>query len=366
MRFVSTKDELLKGFGVVVGSLPQKPNLPILNNFLLEATKGRLKVIATDLDSTTAYEIPVKVEKEGRTTIPGRLVVGFCQAATSDKISVEVVGEKATVRTGNAEAKLQTISPDEFPPTTDFVVGEEATTSKASFSKAIPEVCVCASPEGGRPILTGVVVKPHDKGLELVATDGYRLARKRIRSVGYIDGVVPSRALLEISKALAAEDDEEVTLAVNKEINQVQTRAARLEITTRLLEGDYPNYEQIIPQNYSTEISADTKDLIDALKQTAILSRDLGNVVGLEIRGGKLSILANTAEVGEARAEVAAKTTGEDIKTAFNSKFLLDSLSVVKTGSVVIKFSGSTSAALVQGVGTEDLIHLVMPVRTQG
>src|SRR3989344_8460589 len=134
MRFLSSKDELLKGFGVVLGSLPQNPNLPILNNFLMEAAKGRLKIVATDLDSTTSYEIPVKVEREGKITIPGRLLVGFCQATASDKISVEVVGEKATIKTGNAEARLQTITAEEFPPTTSFEVGEEATTSRGVFS----------------------------------------------------------------------------------------------------------------------------------------------------------------------------------------------------------------------------------------
>ena len=135
MRFLSSKDELLKGFGVVLGSLPQKPNLPILNNFLMETTRNGLKIIATNLDSTTSYGVPVKVEKEGRTTIPGRLLVGFCQASSSDKISVEVLGEKVVIRTGKAEARLQTIPAEEFPPTTNFEVGKRRPRARVVFPK---------------------------------------------------------------------------------------------------------------------------------------------------------------------------------------------------------------------------------------
>lgn len=365
MKIISPLDELLKRLTLVVGFVPQRPSLPILSNFLLEAEKGKIKTSATDLDATIMYEIPVKVEKEGKTTIPARLLLGFCQNTNSDKIIIENIGSKVVVSVGNAQAKLQTISADEFPPTADFDVAERIFLPKADVIKTTTEVCGSAAPEGGRPILTGVLLKPTNRGLEVVATDGYRLARKKLLVEGSVTAVIPSRTFQEAARALADESDDLVEIATNKEKNQVRIKTSRLKITTRLLEGDYPDYDRIIPSLYPTEATVSTKDLINALKQTATLSKDSSNVVGLDVRKNELIINASTNEVGEVHVRLEASIKGENLNTAFNSRFLLDSLSSVKAEKTLIRFSGSTSAALLQAPGSEDLIHLIMPVRTQ-
>jgi DNA polymerase-3 subunit beta len=365
MKVTIVKEDFLKIVSVLGQVVNQKPSLPILGSFLLVAKQGKLEITATNLNTTITFKLPVRVEKEGSTTVPARLLVSFCQAATNNQLVLESEKDSIEFKAGKAIAKLATIPPNEFPPVGEFETGESITLDKKLFSESISEISFCAAPEEGRPVLTGILLRTSKEGLGFVATDGFRLGKKEVATKGTFDAVVPARALVEGTRALSEQDDELVEFSLNKEKTQARIKTKKLVVTTRLLEGEYPNYVQIIPTEFPARLSTNTKDLSDAVKLASVLARDLGNVVKLSVGKNKISASAVTAQVGEAATEVPAKTEGETPTVAFNSRFLLDSLAAIKGDSVEVLLSGETSAAIIRAAGSSELVYVVMPVRAQ-
>jgi DNA polymerase-3 subunit beta len=365
MRITSIRDHFLKTISLAGQVVNPRPNLPVLGNFLLVAKKGQLEVTATSLETTISQKIPIKVEEEGEITIPARILIDFCQAAAGEKISLLTEKDNATIKIGVASASLSTINASEFPSVSEFEVASRLEIERNQWLAAISEVAFCASPEGGRPVLSGVLLRARNSNLNLVATDGYRLAKKEMKVKGSLEAIIPARALQEGSKALEQQADEAVEIETDRDNNQFRLQTKDLTITTRLLEGDYPNYEQIIPTSFIANIRVPTKELADAIKLTSLFARELGNVVKLEIGDRSLKVNASTAQVGEAETSVPATLEGEKVKIAFNSRFLLEALTAIKAKETDLSLSGPTSAALLRGGDDKAVVYLVMPVRTQ-
>ncbi len=355
---------MLKALALSVQVISQRPNIPVLANFLLEAKAGRLEITATNLETTIVYSLPVSVEKEGKATIPARLLVEYCQMSSSEKIILEADEEKATLTADNSKANLATISPTEFPTIGSFEERDSFEVLRKDFLDGVSAVVFCASPEEGRPVLTGVLLRGEGKKLNLVATDGYRLARKEIGVEMGIDVLIPAKPLQEAVKGFSEEEDETLILATDRQKNQVKLSTKNLSIISRLLEGSYPNFEQIIPKNFVSTLVFDKKELSDGIKLTALLAKDVGNVVRLQSSGEAVFLKAATSQIGEAETQLSVKPEGEPIEVAFNSRFLLDALNILKGEKVVMSLSGNTSAATMQG-DDKNLLYVVMPVRVQ-
>ena len=365
MKFISTKENFLKVVSLAGQVVAPKPSLPVLGSFFLSAKTGFLEVIATDLETTINLKFPVKVEREGNITVPAKILIDFCQGAAGENLTLEAIKDNVLLKIGNSTATLPSISPEEFPTTHQFDTSSTITLDKTGLMEGASSISFCASPDIGRPVLSGVLFKTENKNLCLVATDGYRLAKKELKAKENLEAIVPARALSEIIRALASQEDETVEVSTDKEGNQIRFQVKNLVVTTRLLEGDYPSYSQIIPDSSITDIEVGTKVLADAIKLASFFARDVGNVVRFETTSKGLKISASTTQVGETETEITARCSGEPLKIAFNSRFLIEGLAAIKNEEVKLSFSGITSAALLQGNKDPSLIYVVMPVRIQ-
>ncbi len=365
MHFTILKENLLKTTALVNQAINPRPALPVLGNLLLEVESNKLTMTGTDLQTTIKADVPVKMSRPGKTTVSARLFIDFCQSVSLDQVECKKEKDNVVVMAGSAKATIPTIGDDEFPTTGEFESESSLSFTAKKFVESVTQTTICAAPEEGRPILTGVLLEADGKKMNLVVTDGYRLAKKELKTEEQMQVVIPARALREAAKAVADQADTDVKLLVNRENNQVRLAMKNFSLTTRLLDGSYPNYEQIIPSSFVTEAFVNTKDLGAAIKLTALFARDVGNVVKLSFESNAIQVNASTAQVGEAQTKVAAKIKGDKTKIAFNSRFLTDLLGTLKSKEVSISLSGLTSAALIKGVDEKDLIYIVMPVRTQ-
>jgi len=364
MKITSLREPLLKTLSLSIQVINPRPNLPVLANFLLEARAGFLEITATNLETTIVYKLPVSVEEEGKATVPARLLVEFCQMSSSEKLTLQVDEENAQVVADKSRANLSTISPAEFPTLGVFEEKTSVELPRTDFLGAVSSVAFCASIDEGRPVLTGVLLKSENKKLSLVATDGYRLAKKQLGTDIGLEVLIPARPLQEAVKGFLEEGDETLILSTDKQGNQVKISTKNLSVISRLLEGSYPNFEQIIPTNFVSTLVFNKKELTDGIKLTALLAKDVGNVVRLHSSGKSVSIKATTSQVGQSETQLTVKPEGEAIEAAFNSRFLLDALSAIKGEKVKMSLSGNTSAAIMQGED-EGLLYVVMPVRIQ-
>jgi DNA polymerase-3 subunit beta len=365
MKLIINREILLKAVSLASQVIATRLSLPVLGNLLLEADSGMLKITGTNLETTIIKQLSVKVEEKGGTTIPARLLVDFCQAATSEQLAIKTVTDSILLESGDSKANLSTINPSEFPKVTVFESASTLELEKQTFLNTVSSVIFCAAAEEGRPVLTGVLIKGFSSKLVFVATDGYRLGKNEITGSGDFEALIPSRALQETIKAVADQEDETVQLSVDKEKNQAKFETKNLIIISRLLEGAYPRFEQIIPTAFCSTVTVSTKALVDAVKLGALFARDVGNVVKMEPGAGKLKLTGSTSQVGNAETEMDANIDGEKLVLAFNSRFLLDSLSAIKDDQTMISLSGSTSAAIFYGKDKKNLSFVIMPVRPQ-
>jgi len=365
MRITVVRETFLKSASLVAQAINPRSNLPVLGNFLLTAQRGFLEITATDLETTITNKIPVKVEEDGKVTTPAKILIDFCQAAGGEQTNLIDEKDSLLVKAGKAEASLPTISSAEFPSVAEFETGVSLEIDKAWLLEGIAAVSFSASPEEGRPVLTGVLLSASGDRLDLVATDGYRLAKKELKVKGTLEAIVSARALQEGAKALTEQDDDMAEISINKEKNQARLKTRDLTIISRLLEGSYPNYEQIIPASFVAEVTTNTKELAEAIKLASLFAREVGNVVRLEVADRTINVSASTAQVGEAKTVVAAALAGEGLKIAFNARFLSECLAAIKSKETHISFSGASSAVLLRGTEDTSLMYVVMPVRIQ-
>ena len=366
MKVIFIRDTFLRAGVLVAQVINPRPNLPVLGNFLLTANTGSLEITATNLDTTIVHKIPVRVLLKGSTTVPARTLLDFCQALETKQVELTDHKETLEVTAERIKAKLTTIDPSEFPKISRPEGTKLAAIKKQTLLEGIAQVSLSAAPEEGRPILTGVSMSGEKNKLVLAATDGYRLSKKESKIDGTLNAVIPARALREAAKAIADQEDDSVEVAVDKEKNQAILKTRNLTMITRLLEGDFPNYEQIMPDSFVCEAIINTKELVDGIKLAALFAKDVGNVVRMTIEGAELDISASTVQVGEAQTRLRPKKITGNVKAAFNSRFLLEALATIKEKDTSMQFSGPTSAALLKGHGDQSLVHVVMPVRPQG
>jgi len=366
MKLICNKEQFLKAASLTTQVIASRLSLPVLGNLLLEAASGMLRITGTNLETTIIHQIAVKIEEGGETTIPARFLMDFCQAATDERVLIKTVKDSVLLESGAAKATLLTINASEFPKSSSFDIESELELEKQDFLETVSAISFCAAAEEGRPVLTGVFIKAEAGKLTLVATDGYRLGKSESKFSGDFELLIPARALQEAVKAITDQEDETIKLAIDKEKNQARMSTKNLTIVSRLLEGAYPNYEQIIPSSFISTVRVNTKELTDAVKLASLFARDVGNVARIELVEGKLKLTGATSQVGDAETEIKADIEGEKINIAFNSRFLLDSLSALKDQETEISLSGSTSAAVFRGGTRKNLSFVIMPVRPQG
>ncbi|MGH7776365.1 MAG: DNA polymerase III subunit beta [Candidatus Dormibacterales bacterium] len=368
MKLICSPSALGQALQVVSRAISTRTTLPILNNVLLETVPSGLALTATNLEISIRKLVSTTVLEEGRTTVPARLITDFVASLPDEdlELSLDEPTQNLSLRCGRFDTHVKCIEADEFPPSPRPDGGDRLTLPLEDMLLAIEQTQIAASTDEARPILTGILFRMEGPTQTLAATDGHRLAVKTIRAseAGALEAslVVPARALGEFSRVFKGEAGE-LEVVVAQARNQVFFKAGTSEVTSRLIDGAYPNYTQVIPKNSSTSIKAPIAELSQTLKAVSLFARDSANVVRLKAGDGSISLSATTNEVGDSRADVAADVEGSEIQIAFNARYLLDSLTALGGERAELQLDGPLSPGVIKVPGSDDYLYVIMPVR---
>lgn len=368
MKISVLQQDLLPALQTVSRSVGTK-SLPVLANVLLQTKDGKLALSGTNLELGVIKKVNVEVEKEGDITVPARTLLEVVQPLTGSKLELEAVGEQLRIKTKNFSANLNGISATEFPQiplSSDLSVRVSAQLLK----DCLPEVTFAAAADEGRPVLTGILTEIKKEKLELVATDGFRLAHKTAQ-IEVQDGIqfrslIPRRTFEEVVRLISeelVEADEQVELSSSENQNQMIFTIGQTVLSSRLIEGQFPTWEKILPDKFVTRVIAEKSEVIKAVKLASVFARSEANIIKIETKKDQLRFTSEAKQLGEQESEIEARVEGEDLMVAFNSKFLLDALSACPSSQLSLEFSGALSPTLIRPVGGKDLEFVVMPVR---
>jgi DNA polymerase-3 subunit beta len=364
-----TQENLARSLASVGRVVSNRSSLPVLSNVLLATDGNRLRLSATNLEIGINYWIGSKVEEQGSLTVPARLFAEFISSLPHGNVELHANDSVLTVKSPHYESKINGITAEEFPliPTvsTDPVLSLDA----GLLKEALTQVVVAASADEARPVLAGVYLYTEDDLLYLVATDSYRLAEKRIKLSGdapkAFSVIVPARTMQELVRLLGeANGDVEVYL----DENQVMFRVADVELVSRLIEGQFPNYRQIIPNKATTSFEIETGEFARITKVASLFARESAGSIKLEIQAeGEVRIITSDTEVGGNTSSAECEVRGDDGEISLNARYLADALGVMKSSSVTFAISGKLNACVLAPAGEgaeDDYLHIVMPLRT--
>jgi DNA polymerase-3 subunit beta len=375
VKFRSERDalvEMLATAGRAVGA--RATSSPVLSGLLLSCTGNTLSVTGTDLDLTIAVTEEVIGIEDGTCVVPSRLSTDIVRRLEPGAVTFENNDDHVTISAARSNFKLRTYPVVEFP-----AVGRatEATTHlpEAALSDAVRQVVRAASHDDARPLLTGVLVSRHDGSIRMVATDSYRMALRDLPGVAALPGeddlLVPARALAELQRlpsrgAGGSGGDNEgsgARVGVAAGTNEITFWQGSVQISTRLLEGRYPDYNQLIPDHYPNRLHLGKESFVSALRRVQLLVRDNTTPVRLSMRAGGVDLAVVSQEVGDASESVDGDFTGEDLVIAFNPSYLIDGVEAVLGDEVIVESADATRAATVRGAEDDHFRYLLMPVR---
>lgn len=363
MKIVCLQEKLKNALNLVQRAIGKNANLPILSNVFLETEKGRLKVATTDLEIGIETWITSKVEKEGKVTIPAQTFSNFISSLPQDKVSLEKEETDLKVASNNMKAKFKGLKPEEFPiipkVESDPAFSVEGSVIARGFSQVLP----ACSFSDTRPEISGVyLTKNNKKEVKFVATDSFRLAEKTIKAKvkgDQLNMIIPLKAVQEVTRALGSESGK-VECSVKD--NQVEFKFKDTRVISRLIEGNFPDYEKIIPSDFTTKVVLDKNEFQEAIQRASFFSSKI-NDVRLNIESEKVSISARSQKVGQNISVLKAKNEGESVASVFNYNYLLDGLKSISTEKVVLNFSGEENPILLKPFGKSGFLYLVMPIK---
>lgn len=372
MEIVINKEDFSNGIKIVEKITAQKAIQPILSNILVESiTSDRIKFCATDLNLVINCKIPAVVEKPGSITLSARKISEIVSKISSTDITIKTIEDSNNIKlkSGKTEFDLIGLNPEDFPKNTDEEEKEEfksITLDKNEFSKAIKQVVFAVSSQETQAVLTGVSFIIENNILELAATDGNRLTRvqKEITTSQEekIAFIVPSKTLAEVQRISSITEDENVTLKIYK--NKIIFEFENISFQSRLIEGIYPKYQQLIPTSSQKKITVDRVELINAIERVSIMVNDRTNVVKFNFTQGQLEIMADTPEAGRSKDYIDIEYDFDDMLTAFNYKYILDGLKNMDSKKIEIELSDVLAASIFKPKDDKsNYICLIMPVK---
>lgn len=357
---------------VVSRIVGNKPGLPILNNVYFESNKGKLILKATDLELSITTWIGADISEDGKITVPAKQLAEFVNSVPEDRLDVEVVKQNFDISTSNNTASFNTMPFEDFPsiPTIGDKQDYTVRIKKDDLIMAINRVAFAVASDDIKPVLTGVKLEIDDGEVSFIATDGLRLSRQIVKvekGSKKKDLLVPVRALSELAYVVSSldTDAEWIEIYVIDDKNQVLFRFADIDLVSRLIDGEFPEYKQIIPTAYSTRCSIGRSDFINSLKIINIIARSvLGNKMILDIYGkeDRIALSAVQSDLGKNQSNFTCKVEGNDIKIAFSAKLLSDVLDHIGSDNIVFECSEPVRPGVFKIDGDDSFIHLVMPM----
>ncbi|OGD83740.1 DNA polymerase III subunit beta [Candidatus Collierbacteria bacterium RIFOXYD1_FULL_40_9] len=368
MKFEVSSVELKRALGVVFKGISNKPHLPILSGLLIRVKNNVTSLTATDLEISFWMEIEATVKEEGEVVVPARLFYDLVSTLEEGRINIEVSELKMKILAKGVDTEILCQSADDYPviPTSNT---KGITINSSEFRKKIDKVIMSSAKDDTRPILTGILFKITGKDITFVATDGFRLSVNvmELKANGESTEekvIIPSRSLGELLKVISELTAESFRVEIDKHSKQVIFVFSGMEMSSRILDGEFPPYQQIIPNTYTTKISLDKQSLVSAVKRASLFARESANVIRVKVED-KLLVSAENSQIGSNVTEIEGKIEGEKINVAFNAKYLLDFLPVVESDFVEWETEGELKPSVFRDSKDEKWLQVVMPIRTQ-
>ena len=373
MKVSVLQENLAHGLSIVSRAVSPRSTLPVLANILIATDEGRLRLSATNLELGITCWIGAKIQEEGSTTVPARTFADLV-GTLSDKqvdMALSVRTQTLNVRSEASNTDIKCIDAQEFPPMPVADAAQGIQINVADLREMIQQVVFAASTDEARPILTGVLVKVNGNKIVLAAADGFRLSVREAElsspAARPVNAVIPARALSELAR-ISSDGDQAVTMIMPPGRGQVIFRLRDAELVSQLIEGTFPDYEQIIPRRCDTRAVLSTSTFLKACKQAEIFAREGSHIAriniapGGELKPGTVEISGQSEETGYNQNVVDASIEGHALLIAFNVRFLREILDVIKTPNVALETTVDTSPGVIRPVGEDNFLHVIMPM----
>ena len=373
MKVTVLQESLARGLSIVSRAVSPRSTLPVLSNVLVASDEGRLRLSATNLELGITCWIGARIEEEGSTTVPARTFADLVGTLPQEQVSLNLATATQTlnVRCGASNTDIKCIDAQEFPPLPVPDMEGAILLNVADFKDMISQVVFAASVDEARPVLMGVLVNVDGDSVTMAAADGFRLSvRKGTLSQPApqpLTAIIPARALGELAR-IASDGNEMISMVMPKGRGQVIFRMKEVELVSQLIDGAFPDYQQIIPRSYKSRTILSTPALLKACKQAEIFAREGSNVARLDIKSagdlepGAVEISAQSEETGSNETIVAATIEGIGLLIAFNVKYMREVLEVIKSPNVALETSAANAPGVIRPVGEDNFLHVIMPM----
>jgi DNA polymerase-3 subunit beta len=374
MRVSVLQENLAKGLSIVTRAVGSRPSLPVLGNVLLASEESRLKLSATNLELGITTWIGAKVESDGAITIPARTFFDLVNTLAPERVDMELDARTHTLnmRCNATTANIKGIDASEFPVVPEAEADSGIAVPADTFRQMIDQVVFAAAKEDNRPILTGILAKFDGATLTMAAADGYRLAVRTATLESPvaqpISLIIPAKTLAELSRIIT-ENDTTVYISIPPGRSQVMFHLESVDIVSQLIDGKFPDYEQIIPKQHNTTTQIYTSDFLFACKRSEIFARDAANTTRVRITPGEsntvpgqMHVMAQSQEKGDNEGVLDAAVDGPGLEISFNVRYLIDALSAIAEDQIVLETNGSSSPGVIKPAGRQDTVYVVMPM----
>jgi len=364
LRITVEKDELATKLGIVARGVSSRTAVLVLGGIQLRAEGGRLHLAATDMEVSLRASMDATVTGEGVVIVPGRLLLDIARSLPDSRVSIEHRPEEAVVvlTSGTANYRLHTYSSEDFPRLPDVESGTLHAVDREALVETVARVGRSASRDESRPVLTGILVRFEPGKIVMAATDSYRLAVKETAvdaTLPELEAIIPARALQELAR-IASSDEIQLGLLEN----HVVFGADGTWLTTRRIDGQFPNYRQLLPEQFEHELAMPREEVLEVVRRVSLMAQR-NSPIRLRFGDGELTVSAITQDVGEARESVPAPYNGDPLEIGFNAEFLRDGLDSVDSDSITFKLISPLRPVVLEGE-VADYVYLIMPIRLAG
>src|SRR6266545_6164631 len=366
VKVTCARDELTRALSLVGRAVSTRATVQVLGGILVKAGDGRVDLAATDMELSLRLALDCQVEGEGAVVVPGRLLVDLARLLPEGEVVLEQKPEHGVleVTCGTASYRLNTYSAEDFPKLPEVETAQTFTVDRAAFLETVSRVARAASRDESRPVLTGILVRFEGGKLVMAATDSYRLSVKETELSGgqssELEAIVPARALTELGRV--AQDSAELQVGVQE--NHAVFGAGDVWLTTRRIDGQFPNYKQLIPETFEHEVRLPREEFLEVVRRASVMAQR-NSPLRLSFAEGEVTVSAQTQEVGEAKESLPVPFTGEPLEIGFNPEFLRDGLESVEADEVALQLISPLRPGLLRSEA-ESFAYLIMPIRLAG
>lgn len=372
MKAKVLQENLSKALNIVTKAVSNKPTIPILSNVLLSLEQGYLNLTSTDLETGIKISVPADVDSTGSTTINARLVSEYINSLPSGKVSLELNGNILNIQNDQSNSDFSTISASEFPDV-PVLEGIPIEINLTNFHQVLTQTVIAAATDDSRPVLTGLLFEIDKKDLTIVGVDGFRLSRKIMKIEKEYESfsiIIPAKALNEVIRTfISSTSDDLIQVYYLKNKNQIIFKHEDIELSSRLLEGEFPPYKTIIPESYNVKFEVDKESLASKIKIVSVFAKNvLGNktIFAVDIKKKILTLKSIAAELGENKSIVdISDAEGESYETAFNAKYLSDMVNCINGDDIIFQSNGVNKAAVFLDKNDDKFTHIIMPMRLE-